>query len=322
MTEHLDLFEMNKLFVLGRPIVTIFHNTDNMYSIVRVKIQETNLQYEDREIIIVGYFPPLQMDEQYRFTGLLKQHPKYGVQFQIETFSKEVPATEQGIVHYLSSDLFIGIGRKTAETIVEKLGVNALRLIMEDASALDVVPRLSAEKKEVIRSTIEQNLGLERVMIQLNEWGFGPQLGMKIYQTYRTEAIELLTENPYRLIEDIEGVGFFRADELGAKLGITGNHSDRIKAAVFHVLNHAALSEGHVYLDAEHVLPQVKSMLEQSQREIIPFEAISKACIEMREENKICGEETRMYLPSLYFSEVGIASKIVSLADLNEKATS
>ena len=95
-------------------------------------------------------------------------------------------------------------------------------------------------------------------MIQLNEWGFGPQLGMKIYQTYRTEAVELLTENPYRLIEDVEGVGFFRADELGAKLGITGNHPDRIKAAILHTLNTAALSDGHVYLDAEHVLPLSK----------------------------------------------------------------
>ena len=94
-----------------------------------------------------------------------------------------------------------------------------------------------------------------------------------------------------------------------------------LKAAVFHVLNTAALSDGHVYLDAEHVLPQVKGMLEQSQREDIPFEIISKACIEMREESKICGEETRLYLPSLYFSEVGIASKILGLIERNEKAT-
>ena len=157
-------------------------------------------------------------------------------------------------------------------------------------------------------------------MIQLNEWGFGPQLGMKIYQTYRTEAIELLTENPYRLIEDVEGVGFFRADELGAKLGITGKHPDRVKAAILHILNTAALSDGHVYLDAEHVLPLVKEMLEQSQRQEIPFEDISQACIDLREEGKICGEETRLYLPSLYFSEVGIASKILSLIERNNKA--
>lgn len=319
MTDNHDLFNMNKLFVLGRPIVSIFHNATNMYSIIRVKIQETNCQYEEKEMIVVGYFPQLNEDEVYRFTGSMKTHPKYGVQFQVDTFEKEVPATEQGIVHYLSSDLFVGIGRKTAETIVAKLGTDALKIIMENPDALDIVPRLSQEKKQIIVDTIAQNLGLERIMIQLNEWGFGPQLSMKIYQTYREETLAILSENPFRLIEEVEGVGFNRADELGAKLGITGNHPDRIKAAVFHVLTNAALSDGHVYLEAEQVLPQVKAMLEQSQRIEIPYEAISQACIEMREESKICGEETRMYLPSLYFSEVGIASKIVDLIEQNKK---
>ncbi|MBD8026784.1 ATP-dependent RecD-like DNA helicase [Ureibacillus sp. Re31] len=319
MAENLNLFEVNKLFILGRPIVSIFHNATNMYSIVRVKIQETNLKYEDKEIIVVGYFPKLNEEELYRFTGVLKNHPKYGQQFQVDTFVKEVPATEQGIINYLSSDLFSGIGRKTAETIVHQLGIDAIKKIMEDPSALDTVPRLNDEKKETIRQTLEQNLGLERVMIQLNEWGFGPQLSMKIYQTYRDETITLLTENPYRLIEDVEGVGFGRADELGRKLGIEGAHPDRIKACVFHVLTNAALSDGHVYVDAEHVLPHVKSILEQSQPQEIPYDAISKAIIEMREEDKICGEETRIYLPSLYFSEVGIASKILELLNQNEK---
>ncbi len=319
MAENLDLFEVNKLFILGRPIVSIFHNATNMYSIVRVKIQETNLQYDDKEMIVVGYFPKLNEDELYRFTGIMKTHPKYGLQFQVETFVKEVPATEQGIIHYLSSDLFPGIGRKTAETIVEKLGVDAIKIIMEDPYALDSVPRLNDEKKITIKQTLESNLGLEKIMIQLNDWGFGPQLAMKIYQTYREETIHLLTENPYRLIEDVEGIGFGRADELGARLGIVGAHPDRIKAAVLHVLTDAALSEGHVFLDAEHVLPQVKTMLEQSQREEIPYEAISKAIIEMREESKICGEETRLYLPSLYFSEIGIASKILDLLNHQDK---
>lgn len=319
MADNYDLFHLNKHFILGRPIVSIFHNAQNMYSIVRVKIQETNCIYEEKEMIVVGYFPPLQPDELYRFTGTLKQHPKYGMQFQIDTFEKEVPATEQGIINYLSSDLFPGIGRKTAETIVDKLGQNAIKIILENADALDVVPRLSQEKKVVIRSIIEQNLGLERIMIQLNEWGFGAQLGMKIYQMYRNDTIPLLTENPYRLIEDIEGVGFFKADELGGKLGITGQHPDRIKAAIFHVLTNAALSEGHVYMEAEPLLLIVKDMLEQSQREDIPFTAISQAIIEMREESRICGEETRLYLPSLYFSEIGIASKVLELLARNNE---
>ena len=312
--------ELNKLFIVGRPIVTIFHNESNMYSIVRVKIQETNIQTEEKEMIIVGYLPALTDDLTYRFTGITKSHPKYGMQFQVETFEKEVPATEQGIIHYLSSDLFTGIGRKTAEMIVNKLGVDALTKILNDPNALDVIPRLAKDKKIAIRKAIEENLGLDRIMIQLNDWGFGPQLGMKIYQTYREETISLLTENPYRLIEDVEGVGFSRADELGKHLGIVGNHPDRIKAAILHLLTSAALSEGHVYLDAERVLPLVKQILEQSQQVEIPYEAISKATIDMRNEGKICGEETRMYIPSLYFSEVGIAAKILQLREKNKLA--
>lgn len=320
MLQNDSLFDYDKLFILGRPIVTIFHNSANMYTIARIKIQETNISYDDKEIVVVGYFPKLVDDMLYRFTGSLKTHPKYGLQFHVNTFEKEVPATEQGVIHYLSSDLFPGIGRKTAETIVEKLGNDAIKIIMNDPSALDEVPRLSEDKKETIRKTLEENIGLDNIMIQLSEWGFGPQLAMKIYQFYREETIQLLTENPYRLIEEVEGIGFNRADELGAKLGITGNHPDRIKACVLHILTNSALQEGHVYLEAEYILPKVKEMLESSQPIEIPYDAISQAIVELQEESKICGEETRIYLPSLYFSEIGIASKLLNLLQ-REKIT-
>ncbi|GKW46855.1 ATP-dependent RecD-like DNA helicase [Planococcus sp. NCCP-2050] len=313
MTGQIDLFQEEVQFVLGRPVVSIFHNPQNLFSIAKVKIQETNTSYTEKEIIVSGYFPKLSLEEQYRFTGSVKNHPKYGVQFQVETFTKEVPETEQGIVHYLSSDMFNGIGRKTAETIVKKLGKDAIKKILEDPEALDAVPRLSDDKKDTIRSTLQMNLGLERVMIQLNDWGFGPQVGMRIYQAYREETIDVLTKNPFRLIEEIEGIGFQRADELGAKLGITGAHPDRIKASILHLLNQASLSEGHVYMDAKNLIPLVKEMLESSQRDEISIEAISKAMIELNEESKVAGEETRLYLPSLYYSEVGIATKLETL---------
>ncbi|WP_422123090.1 ATP-dependent RecD-like DNA helicase [Planococcus sp. X10-3] len=313
MTGQIDLFQEETQFVLGRPVVSIFHNPQNLFTIAKVKIQQTNTSYTEKEIIVSGYFPELSIEEEYRFTGAVKNHPRYGIQFQVETFSKEVPETEQGIVHYLSSDMFNGIGRKTAETIVKKLGMNAIKKILEDPEALDVVPRLSDEKKDTIRSTLQMNLGLERVMIQLNDWGFGPQVGMRIFQAYREETIDILTKNPFRLIEEIEGIGFQRADELGAKLGLTGSHPDRIKASILHLLNQASLSEGHVYIDAKTLIPQVKEMLEARQQEEISLDAISKAAIELNEESKVAGEETRLYLPSLYYSEVGIATKLETL---------
>ncbi|MBU9672857.1 ATP-dependent RecD-like DNA helicase [Planococcus sp. CP5-4] len=313
MSGQIDLFQKDSEFVLGRPVVSIFHNPQNLFSIIKVKIQQTNTPYTEKEIIVSGYFPKLSLEEQYKFTGSVKNHPKYGVQFQAETFKKEVPETEQGVVHYLSSDLFNGIGRKTAETIVKKLGSDAIKKILEDPDALDGVPRLSDDKKDTIRSTLQMNLGLERVMIQLNDWGFGPQIGMRIYQAYREETIDILTKNPFQLIEEIDGIGFHRADELGSKLGITGSHPDRIKAAILHVLNQASLSEGHVFVDAKNLIPLVKQMLEASQREDIPVDSISQAAIELNEEGKVAGEETRLYLPSLYYSEVGIATKLETL---------
>ena len=305
--------KVDEIFLIGRPVVTIFHNPDSLFTIVKLKVRETNCGYTEKEIIVKGNLPQLNTDEDYKFTGRLVNHPTYGAQFDAQTFAKEMPATETGLIHYLSGDLFPGIGMKTAQTIVKQLGQDAIKKILDDASVLDTIPRLTDDKKETIVSVLQQNMGLERTIIQLNEWGFGPQIAMRIYQTYREEAITILTENPYRLIEEIEGVGFQRADELGKNLGITGNHPDRIKAAILHSINQAVQSAGHVYLEAEAILPEVKRLLEMSQPIEIPFDAISQAVIELVEEGKVAAEERRLYIPSLYFSEIGIASKIEKL---------
>ena len=172
--------------------MTIFHNPDNLFTIAKLKVSETNCGYEEKEIIVKGNFPQLSADDDYKLTGRLVNHPTYGAQFDVHTFAKEMPATETGLIHYLSGDLFPGIGMKTAETIVKTLGKDAIKKILDDSSVLDTVPRLSDERKETLVSVLEQNMGLERTIIQLNEWGFGPQIAMRIYQTYREEAIELL----------------------------------------------------------------------------------------------------------------------------------
>lgn len=319
LTENLSFLKDEQLFIVGRPVVTIFHNAQNLFSIVKLKIQETNTDYKDKEIIVTGYFPSVTDDALYRYTGQLKQHPKYGLQFQAATFEKEIPATETGVVQYLASDLFPGIGRRTAEMIVKKLGSDAIKIIIENPDALDEIPRLTEDKKQTLRAVLEQNLGLDRIMIQLNEWGFGAQIAVKIYQTYKSETLQVLQKNPYRLIEDIDGVGFQRADELGAKLHITGNHPDRIKAAILHLLNIAALSEGHVFLEAQEIMTEAKRLLETSQRCTITYEDISKCIIELGEDSKVCGEETRIYMPSLYYSEIGIATKITELVQKNKE---
>lgn len=299
-----------ELFIIGRPLATIFHNSDSLFTIAKLKIQKTNCNYEEKEIIIKGNFPQLSPDDDYKITGKLVNHPTYGAQFDVHTFSKEMPSTETGLIHYLSGDLFPGIGMKTAETIVKKLGQDAIKKILDKPTVLDAVPRLSKERKETLVSVLQQNMGLERTIIQLNEWGFGPKIAMRIYQKHRENSIEYLTENPYRLIEEIEGIGFQKADDLGRNLGITGDHPARIKAAILHTMNEAVQSEGHVYIEGEVVLPNVKRLLEMSQSIEIPFSSISESIIELIGESKLTAEKQRLYIPSLYFSEIGFATKI------------
>lgn len=319
MTENLSLFAEEPLFVVGRPVVSIFHNADNLFSIIKLKIQETNTDYSEREIIVAGYFPQVDEEAMYRFQGNLKQHPKYGLQFQATSFEKEIPATETGVIQYLSSDLFPGIGKKTAELIVEKLGPDAIKKMIENPSVLEGIPRLKDDKKETLLEVLKANLGMDRILIKLGEWGFGPQVAVRIYQKYESKTIQLLQENPYRLIEDVSGIGFARADDLGSQLEITGDNPGRIKAAILHLLNQVALADGHIYMKAPDLIVQAKELLEKSQPIDIPIEAISNAIIDLGKNGKICGEAQRLYVPSLYYSEVGIANKLLELIGRNDE---
>ena len=120
--DSMDLFSEEKMFMKGSHLVTIFHNEENMYSVVRIRVNETNLNYEEKEAVVTGYFPRMHEDEIYIFYGAMKEHQRFGLQFHVEHFRKDLPQSKEGIVSYLSGELFKGIGKKTAESIVETLG--------------------------------------------------------------------------------------------------------------------------------------------------------------------------------------------------------
>jgi exodeoxyribonuclease V alpha subunit len=316
--ESLDLFSENRKFMKGKHLVTIFHNEQNLYTVLRIRLEETNESYDDKEAVITGYFPKILEQDTYIFYGELKDHPKFGLQFQAEHFRRDIPQTKQGVINYLSSELFKGIGKKTAESIVQTLGDNAISKILNSPSLLDSIPKLPPEKAKLLYDTLMEHQGLEQVMIGLNQYGFGPQLSMKIYQTYKEQTLEIIQNNPYKLVEDIEGIGFGRADELGFQLGITGNHPDRIKAACLYTLELDCNQTGHVFVEAEDLLRKVKGLLEDNSRESIDFLDISTEVIKLTEEGKIMGEEQKVYLPSLYFSEKGLVKNIKRILDQKE----
>ncbi len=306
----LDLFAEQGKFVKGRPIVTIFHNEQNLYTVLRIRVDETNDQYDDKEAVVTGYFPKVHEQETYIFFGEFKEHPKFGLQFHTDHFRKDMPQTKQGVVAYLSGEMFKGIGKKTAENIVDTLGENAITKILNQPSLLDSIPKLLPEKAKMLYDTLMEHQGLEQVMVALNQFGFGPQISMRIYQAYKETTLDIIQKNPYKLVEDIEGIGFGRADELGHQLGITGSHPDRIKAACLYTLESESLQTGHVFMHAEDLLEQVKTLLEDNKRDQIAYIDISNELIKLEEEGKIIGEEKRVYLPSLFFAEKGLVTSI------------
>ncbi|MGG3802813.1 SF1B family DNA helicase RecD2 [Metabacillus fastidiosus] len=305
-----DLFTEDERFVKGLIKVVIFHNEQNLYTVLKVRIQETTEQIEDKEITVTGYFPLLHEDEVYTFFGKLINHPKFGLQFQVEHYRKEIPQTKEGIIQYLSSDLFKGIGKRTAESIVETLGETAISKIMQDPSVLNKVPKLNKEKAGLLVDTIKMHQGLEQIMISLNELGFGPQLTMKIYQTYQDQTLEIIQKNPYKLISDVEGIGFVRADTLGERIGISGNNSERIKAACLYTIENLSNQEGHVFIHLEQLIVQSKELLDHGKRDKIIETDIAQEIISLGEKKRIIIEEDRAYLPALYYAEQGVSNHI------------
>lgn len=317
--DEMPLFDdQSKLFMKGRHIVTIFHNDQNLYSVVRIRVDETNAAYDEKEAVIVGYFPPIHEHETYVFYGKLKDHPRFGQQFAVDHFQKDMPQTKEGIISYLSSNLFQGIGKKTAETIVETIGDHAISKILANPSLLDTIPKLSGEKAKSLYDTLVEHQGLEQVMIGLNQYGFGPQLSMKMYQLYKQDTLSIIQTNPYKLVEDIEGIGFGRADELGYQLGIGGNHPDRIKAGCLYMLESECHQEGHTYMEAKQLLQKVQQLLEENKRDTIEYQDISTGILSLEEEGKLVIEGQHIYSPSLYYSEKGIATNIKRILSQTE----
>jgi exodeoxyribonuclease V alpha subunit len=305
-------------YIKGYPIVTIFHNDTNLYTVMRIKIDETTENYEDKEAIVTGYFPLLQEHETYTFFGVFKDHPKFGIQYHVNHFKKEIPKTGQGVIQYLSSDLFKGIGKKTAEKIVEALGENAINKIINNPDILKDVPQLSPEKARDLSKALLEHQGLEQVMMTLSQYGFGPQLSMKIYQKYRDQTLDIIRKNPYQLIADVEGIGFSKADELGRAIGMIGKHPDRIKAACLYIIEQFCMQEGHVYLVREQLVERVKELLEANQSERIAEVDIIRELEHLVEEGKLIFEGDRYYLPSLFFAEKGFVSNIKRILEQDE----
>lgn len=302
-----------KTYVVGKVAAIFFQNPSNFFKVLLVRIEETNAEYREKEIVVTGSFGEVQEEESYRFFGEMVEHPKYGEQLKADTYQKEQPTSENGLIHYLSSEKFPGIGKKTAERIVDLLGEQAIDRMIAEPELLGQVPGLTEKKQKMMLETIRLNYGMDQVIVGLNRFGFGSQLAFAIYQAYKNAAIEMIEENPYRLVEDIEGIGFKKADNIAEQLGIEATSPKRMRAAILHQIFQQSMQTGNTYVPAQELLDQTIRLLETSRPVEIHPEQVADVVIELVYQGKIQQEGTNLYENSLFFSEWGIATSIQRL---------
>lgn len=292
--------------IKGTVEAILFQNSDNFYTVLKVDTIETNESF-DTMPTVVGFLPNVVEGDVYTFKGQTVEHPRYGKQLKAETFEKELPQTKDAIISYLSSDLFKGIGKKTAQNIVNTLGENAINDILNDASVLEKVPSLPKKKQKQIAEQIASNQESEKVMIRLHDLGFGPKLASSIYQYYGAETLNVLDENPYQLVYDIKGIGFSKADQLAQKIGIQFDAPERIKAGLLFTLEEECIKQGHTYMPHDQIIEATYNVLTQNSNHDdnqIKQEHIHRMLLELNEEKRIIVDNEKVSIPSLYYSEL------------------
>ncbi|UOR12220.1 SF1B family DNA helicase RecD2 [Halobacillus amylolyticus] len=301
-------------YVKGELNRMIFHKESEHFSIASIIVTETNEDFNEKSIVIKGHFPPLEEGETYVFNGEFQDHKKFGRQYQVDFYKRLLPESKDGLIVYLSSDLFHGIGKKTAERIVDHLGEQAISTILNDPGVLKDVPKLAKEKRDTLYNTLKEHQGFEHVMIHLNQYGFGLKLSQKIYEAFKDQTLAIIEEDPYQLVFKVDGFGFHRADEMARMQELPIDHPTRLRAACLYILQQS-LSAGHVYLPTETCLLQVESLLNSGAGEPITFEQLSKQVIHLAEDRYVFIEDERMYLPSLFHAENGFCNQLERIMD-------
>lgn len=302
----------DECFVKGTVERVIYYNRESGYGVCLFRVSESSEPVETEEVTVVGLMASPQEGLTYTCRGEWESHPRYGEQFRVKRMEQDMPRSREAVIKYLSSDLFPGIGPKTATKIVSELGDDALKKIVDNPELLQGIPGVSEEKAEMISDTVRQHTDFEQVMLLLYEYGIGSSLALKIYNTYKHDTLAVLKQNPYQLIYDIEGIGFARADAIGREIGIPEDAPERKKAAVLYVLSQAANGDGHVCLKMDELCEHVSKLLGADFDSDEWHERLRTFIYELDEEEKVVldSDEEMVYLPSLYYSEQGLAKKL------------
>ena len=282
----------------------VYHNDENGYTVF-------SLQFEEDEITCVGSFPFISEGECLRLTGSYNEHPVYGVQFAVESYDMKEPEDLFSMERYLSSGAIKGIGASLAGRIVKKFKADSFRIIEEEPERLVEIKGISERMAKEIYRQFEEKRDMRSAMLFLQQYNISGSLAVKIFQEYGQKMYDILKVNPYRLADDITGVGFKTADDIASRVGI-GNDSDyRIKAGILYTLLQAS-NEGHVYLPEKEMLQRTSTLLvseeDNIKRQITALNIEKKIIIKDVDGDKL------IYSSVFYYMELNVARM---LCDLN-----
>ena len=321
MATEMDLFKTptEPSFFVGQVQSEIFSSPDSFFKVLVVSVEDANFDWSEGEITVTGSFGDLSDDQTYRFEGQLVEHPRYGQQFQASSYHVNQPTSRTGLVEFLAGKQFPGVGQKTAEKIVDALGTGAIDKISADPHVLDGLKLRSAVKKSII-DNLQANQGLDQVIIGLNDYGFGSNLISTIVDHYGEDALHIISENPYQLAVEIDGISFKRADQVAAKLGIAGDDSRRIRAAIIQSLDDLTMATGDTYTSAKPLLVSAQRLLNDGRNGHVAAPVIADQIVAMEKQHQISYDDERLYPTALYKAEYQIADHLDRLVKAKESA--
>ena len=303
-------------YIKGNYKRTIF-STDKGYVVGLFKVKETNdeemLEYINKTITFTGYFAELNEDDIYIFYGKTNNHPRYGIQFDVSNYEKIKPSDELGLVSFLSSDLFKGVGEKLAKQIVDTLGLNAIDEILNDESCLLLVPKMTSKKAHTIYETLCNYEQSHQVTVYLSNLGFSIKDALSIYNKYKNQTMDILKTDPYQLYID-ELCGFLNVDKIALELNISSTDSKRIETCIIYIMKQILFENGDTYLSYDEIYNGVFNYLR-----IDLEDSFSSYLDNLINKHKICYVDKKYYLKEMYDSENNIVHTLTSL--VNDKTT-
>ena len=290
---------------------TVFRNDENGYTVLIVRTGRTRVS-------AVGILPPVASGEKLRITGEWVEHPVYGRQIKVHSCEIEKPTTLSGIEKYLSSGMIRGIGPATAKLLVKAFGEKTLDVLYAEPERLLEVPGIGEKRARMIQESYAEQAQQREAMLFLQSYGITPALAVKIFKQYGENVKQVVMKNPYRLVEDIEGVGFKTADRIAASLGVERDSEYRLSAGIKYALSEATGSAGHCYLPRPELCETARRLLGNDEDAIermidsLILDHQLTAQILLREDGEA---EVAVYLPQTYRAECEVARRLREMLD-------